>query len=39
MIERPRLFDTAMFRWIPARTRVEVEYRAILKSSDSLPVI
>ena len=39
MIERPRLFDTAMFRWIPARTRVEVEYRAILRSSDSLPVI
>jgi len=39
MIERPRLFDTAMFRWIPARTRVEVEYRATLRSSDSLPAI
>jgi hypothetical protein len=39
MIERPRLFDTAMFRWIPARTRVDVEYCASLRSSDSLPVI
>ena len=37
MIERPRLFDTPVFRWIPARTRVEVEYRAVLRPADSLP--
>ena len=37
MIARPRLFDTPMFRWIPARTRVEVEYRAVLQPADSLP--
>jgi hypothetical protein len=37
MIERPRLFDTPGYRWIPARTRIEVEYRATLWPADSLP--
>lgn len=37
MIERGRLFDTPVFRWIPARQRVEVEYRATLFPSKSLP--
>jgi len=30
MIERGRLFDTPTFRWIPARTVVEVAYTAML---------
>jgi len=29
MIDRGRLFDTPTFRWIPAKSRVEVEYRAV----------
>jgi hypothetical protein len=37
MIERGRLFGTPTFRWIPARTRVEVEYRATLRPADSIP--
>jgi hypothetical protein len=28
MIDRGRLFGTPTYRWLPARTRVEVEYRA-----------
>jgi hypothetical protein len=31
MIARASLFDTATFRWIPARSRVDVEYRAVLR--------
>jgi len=31
MIERRTLFDTPGFRWIPARSRVDVEYRAVLE--------
>jgi len=30
MIERGSLFGVPGFRWIPARTRVEVEYRAAI---------
>jgi hypothetical protein len=37
MIERGRLFDTPGFRWIPARRRVEVDYRAVLKSATRVP--
>jgi hypothetical protein len=37
MIERARLFDTPVFRWIPARSRVNVEYRAMLRPAESLP--
>jgi hypothetical protein len=37
MIERGRTFDTAGFRWIPARQRVEVRYRAVLRPAASLP--
>jgi hypothetical protein len=37
MIERPRLFDTPMFRWIPAGSDVEVEYCAVLRPAESLP--
>jgi hypothetical protein len=37
MIERGRLFDTPTFRWIPARTTVEVEYCATLRPADAIP--
>jgi len=37
MIERGRLFDTPGFRWIPARRRIEVDYRAVLKSAKRVP--
>jgi len=37
MIERGRLFDVPAFRWIPARTRVEVRYRAVLTPADVMP--
>ena len=32
MIQRGRLFDTPAYRWIPARTRVDVAYTAQLRS-------
>ena len=37
MIERGRTFDTPGFRWIPARQRVDVEYRASLWPASSMP--
>jgi hypothetical protein len=37
MIDRGRLFDTPTYRWIPARTRVEVEYRMVLAPADGVP--
>ena len=37
MIDRGRLFDTPTFRWIPARTAVEVEYVAIARRADTVP--
>jgi hypothetical protein len=37
MIERGRLFDTPAFRWIPARTAIEVEYCATLFPADAVP--
>jgi hypothetical protein len=37
MIERGRLFDTPTFRWIPARSRVEVEYWISLWPASSIP--
>ena len=37
MIERGRLFDTPTFRWIPARSRVDVEYCVISRIADSIP--
>jgi hypothetical protein len=37
MIERGRLFDVPTFRWIPARTRVEVVYWAIARDADVVP--
>jgi len=37
MIERGRLFDVPTFRWIPARQRVQVEYRAVLRPAGAIP--
>jgi len=39
MIERGRLFDTPTFRWIPARQRVAVEYRAVLRPAETIPEV
>jgi hypothetical protein len=37
MIGRGTLFGVPAFRWIPARTRVEVHYRAVLSPADNMP--
>jgi len=37
MIERGRLFDVPAFRWIPARSRVEVEYWILCRAADRIP--
>jgi hypothetical protein len=37
MIERGRLFDVPAFRWIPAATRVTVEYAIVTLSADVVP--
>jgi len=37
MIDRGRLFDVPTYRWIPAKSRVEVEYWAILRDAAAVP--
>lgn len=37
MLERGRLFDTPTFRWIPAKTRVEVEYWIVTAEVSTVP--
>jgi len=37
MVNRRRLFDTPTFRWLPARSRLAVEYCAILDVADIAP--
>jgi hypothetical protein len=37
MVDRGRLFDVPTYRWIPAKSRVEVEYWAIMRDADSVP--
>jgi hypothetical protein len=39
MIDRGRLFDVPTFRWIPAKSRVEVEYWAIAHDADIVPEV
>jgi hypothetical protein len=34
MIERGRMFGAPCYRWIPAKGRVEVEYRAFAREAD-----
>lgn len=37
MIDRGRLFDVPTYRWIPARTRVEVEYCIVTRKASAVP--
>jgi hypothetical protein len=37
MIDRHRLFDTPTYRWLPARSRLEVEYWAVAQSAETIP--
>ena len=37
MIDRGRLFDVPTYRWIPAKSRVEVEDRAVIREADAVP--
>lgn len=37
MVERGPLFETPTFRWIPARGRLDAEYRVILRRADRIP--
>jgi hypothetical protein len=37
MIDRGRLFDVPTYRWIPAKSRVDVEYWAIAQDADVVP--
>jgi hypothetical protein len=37
MIDRARLFGVPTFRWIPARSVVEVEYFALARRADAVP--
>ncbi len=37
MIDRGRLFDVPTYRWIPAKSRVEVEYWAIIRGANAVP--
>jgi hypothetical protein len=37
MIERGRLFDTPTFTWIPAASRVSVEYWIVTRAAEVMP--
>jgi hypothetical protein len=37
MTERGRLFDVPAYRWLPAKSRVDVEYCALLLDADAVP--
>jgi hypothetical protein len=37
MIERHRLFDVPTYRWIPARSRLEVQYWAFAQPAEKIP--
>jgi hypothetical protein len=37
MIDRGTLFGVPTYRWLPARSRVEVEYWAVAESADAVP--
>ncbi len=39
MIDRCRLFDVPTYRWIPAKTKVEVEYRIVVQSAARVPEV
>lgn len=37
MIERGRMFGVPAYRWIPAKTRVTVEYHAFIREASAIP--
>jgi hypothetical protein len=37
MVERGSLFGTPGYRWIPAKSRIDVEYHAFIATTDSIP--
>ena len=37
MVERGRLFDTPTFRWLPAESRLSVEYWIMMRRGRSVP--
>jgi hypothetical protein len=37
MVERGRLFDVPAYRWLPAKSRLEVEYWATIQERESIP--
>jgi hypothetical protein len=37
MIERARLFDVPTFRWIPAGSRVSIEYWCVFRAAEAIP--
>jgi hypothetical protein len=37
MTDRSRLFGVPTYRWLPANSRVEVEYYAVIRRTDSIP--
>jgi hypothetical protein len=39
MIERGRLFDAPTFRWIPAKSRVDVEYWVVVRRASAVPEV
>ena len=37
MVELNRMFDSPVYRWLPAKARLEVEYWAVTMRTDSVP--
>jgi hypothetical protein len=37
MVARNNLFGVPTFRWIPAKTKIEVHYRAFVRTAESMP--
>jgi hypothetical protein len=37
MVDRGRCFDTPVFRWLPARSRLSVEYWAVMQHTPAVP--
>ena len=37
MTDRSRLFGVPTYRWLPAKSRIEVEYYALIRRTDSIP--
>jgi len=37
MVDRGRLFGVPTYRWLPANTSVDVDYRIVLQTADTIP--